>query len=31
MQEGVLRESAWVRGGFEDEIVMGLLREEWAG
>lgn len=31
VQEGVLRESAWVRGGFEDEIVMGLLREEWAG
>ncbi|HEY8301990.1 MAG TPA: GNAT family protein [Jatrophihabitans sp.] len=31
VQEGVLRESAWVRGSYEDEIVMGVLRAEWAG
>ena len=31
VQEGVLRESAWVRGAYQDEVVMGLLRDEWAG
>ena len=31
VREGVLRESAWVRGGYVDEILMGVLRSEWAG
>jgi RimJ/RimL family protein N-acetyltransferase len=29
VEEGRRRESAWVRGGYQDEIVMGLLRSEW--
>lgn len=29
--EGRQREHAWVRGHYEDIIVMGLLRSEWAG
>jgi RimJ/RimL family protein N-acetyltransferase len=29
VEEGRLRESAWVRGNYEDELVMGLLRSEW--
>lgn len=29
--EGRQREHAWVRGHYEDNIVMGLLRSEWAG
>ncbi|WP_344790934.1 GNAT family protein [Gryllotalpicola daejeonensis] len=28
--EGRQREHAWVRGHYEDNIVMGLLRSEWA-
>ncbi|MTD15557.1 GNAT family N-acetyltransferase [Nakamurella sp. YIM 132087] len=31
VQEGRRRESAWVRGQYVDEILMGLLRSEWAG
>jgi RimJ/RimL family protein N-acetyltransferase len=27
--EGTLRRSAWVTGNFADEMVMGLLAEEW--
>ncbi|MFG3053405.1 GNAT family N-acetyltransferase [Kitasatospora sp. NPDC048239] len=27
--EGTLRRSAWVCGAFEDEVVLGLLAEEW--
>lgn len=27
--EGRQREHAWVRGGYEDIVVMGLLRSEW--
>jgi RimJ/RimL family protein N-acetyltransferase len=27
--EGTLRRSAWVTGAFVDEIVMGLLADEW--
>ena len=29
VEEGRLRESAWVSGGYQDEITMGLLRAEW--
>jgi RimJ/RimL family protein N-acetyltransferase len=29
--EGTLRRAAWVYGGFADEVVLGLLVEEWAG
>lgn len=29
VEEGRRRESAWVRGHYEDEIEMGLLRSEW--
>ena len=25
-----LREHAWVRGAYEDVVLMGLLRDEWA-
>jgi RimJ/RimL family protein N-acetyltransferase len=28
--EGRLREHAWVRGGYEDIVLMGLLRSEWS-
>ncbi len=28
--EGRLREHAWVRGGYEDIVVMGVLRSEWS-
>lgn len=28
--EGTLRGAAWVYGGFADEVVLGLLAEEWA-
>jgi RimJ/RimL family protein N-acetyltransferase len=28
VQEGVLRQNAWVRGEYVDEVVMGLLRAE---
>lgn len=29
VEEGRLREHAWVRGHYEDEVRMGLLRSEW--
>lgn len=29
VREGVLRSSAWVLGEFLDEIMLGLLEEEW--
>jgi RimJ/RimL family protein N-acetyltransferase len=28
--EGTLRRSAWVMGNFADEVVMGLLADEWS-
>lgn len=30
VEEGRLREHAWVRGRFVDEVRMGLLRADWA-
>jgi RimJ/RimL family protein N-acetyltransferase len=27
--EGTLRRAAWVYGAFVDEVVLGLLAEEW--
>jgi RimJ/RimL family protein N-acetyltransferase len=30
VEEGRLRKSAWVAGAFVDEVVMGLLCEEWS-
>ena len=29
--EGTLRRSAWVYGAFADEVILGLLADEWAG
>ncbi|MFK0153602.1 GNAT family N-acetyltransferase [Streptomyces sp. NPDC090499] len=29
VREGVLRSSAWVMGEFDDEVLLGLLAEEW--
>ena len=29
VREGTLRRSAWVSGGFADEVVLGLLAAEW--
>jgi RimJ/RimL family protein N-acetyltransferase len=29
VREGVLRSSAWVLGEFMDEVILGLLAEEW--
>ncbi|MEU3017077.1 MULTISPECIES: GNAT family protein [unclassified Nocardiopsis] len=29
VREGVLRSSAWVLGEFQDEVVLGLLADEW--
>jgi RimJ/RimL family protein N-acetyltransferase len=29
VEEGRHREHAWVRGRYEDEVTMGLLRSEW--
>lgn len=29
VEEGRHREHCWVRGGYEDEVTMGLLRSEW--
>ncbi|GAA3114660.1 RimJ/RimL family protein N-acetyltransferase [Kribbella aluminosa] len=29
VREGVLRRSAWVSGSFSDELILGLLAEEW--
>lgn len=31
VEEGRLREVGWVEGRFEDEVLFGLLRAEWAG
>ncbi|MDH6136715.1 RimJ/RimL family protein N-acetyltransferase [Kitasatospora sp. MAA4] len=28
-QEGVLRRAAWVNGAFADEVIFGLLADEW--
>ena len=28
-QEGLLRASAWVNGAFGDEVILGLLAEDW--
>jgi RimJ/RimL family protein N-acetyltransferase len=30
VEEGRRREHCWVRGHYEDEVLMGLLRDEWA-
>ena len=30
MEEGRLREHAWVEGAYEDIVLMGVLRSEWA-
>lgn len=30
VEEGRRREHCWVRGRYEDEVLMGLLRAEWA-
>lgn len=30
VEEGRRREHCWVRGSYEDEVIMGLLRSEWA-
>jgi RimJ/RimL family protein N-acetyltransferase len=29
VQEGMLRRSAWVNGEFADEVLLGLLADEW--
>jgi RimJ/RimL family protein N-acetyltransferase len=29
VEEGRLRQHAWVRGRYEDELLMAVLREEW--
>jgi RimJ/RimL family protein N-acetyltransferase len=29
VEEGRLRQQAWIRGHFQDELVMSVLREEW--
>lgn len=29
VREGLLRRNAWVDGGFHDELVLGLLADEW--
>lgn len=31
VEEGRRREHAWVRGRYDDEVLMGLLRSEWRG
>ena len=31
VEEGRLREQAWVEGAYEDIVLMGLLRSEWGG
>ena len=28
-REGLLRASAWVNGTFDDEVILGLLADEW--
>lgn len=30
VEEGRRREHCWVRGAYEDEVIMGLLRSEWS-
>jgi RimJ/RimL family protein N-acetyltransferase len=30
VEEGRIRQHAWVRGTYEDELVMSVLREEWS-
>ncbi|HEU5007572.1 MAG TPA: GNAT family protein [Jatrophihabitantaceae bacterium] len=30
VEEGRRREHCWVRGRYEDEVLMGLLRDDWA-
>ena len=29
VEEGRRREHCWVRGGYQDEVLMGLLRSDW--
>ena len=29
VREGLLRQAGWVNGGFLDEVVFGLLADEW--
>jgi RimJ/RimL family protein N-acetyltransferase len=29
VEEGRIRQHAWVRGRYEDELVMAILREDW--
>jgi RimJ/RimL family protein N-acetyltransferase len=29
VREGVLRSSAWVMGEFLDEVLLGLLAQDW--
>jgi RimJ/RimL family protein N-acetyltransferase len=29
VQEGTLRRSAWIHGEFVDEVILGLLADEW--
>jgi RimJ/RimL family protein N-acetyltransferase len=29
VEEGRLRQKAWVRGGYHDELVMSVIREDW--
>ncbi len=31
VEEGRLREAAWVEGGYEDMVLMSVLRSEWTG
>ena len=31
VEEGRLREHAWVEGAYDDIVLMGLLRTEWSG
>ncbi|MGI9092322.1 MAG: GNAT family N-acetyltransferase [Mycobacteriales bacterium] len=31
VEEGRLREQCWVRGHYENEVLMGVLRDEWTG
>ena len=29
VEEGRIRQHAWVRGRYQDELVMAILREDW--
>jgi RimJ/RimL family protein N-acetyltransferase len=29
VEEGTLRRSAWVNGGFADQVILGLLATDW--